>query len=189
MDGYRVFTWDTEQFPDPPGMLERLADNGFRVITIIDPGVKFDPGLLGLRSGRGAGRAVPDRGRRHLPRPGLAGQHRVPGLRHRGGADLVGGAERGPRAVRAGRDLERHERTRDRQHRRHADAVRPRPALPRALPQPVRAADGHGHDGRPAARRCRSGAPSCCPAPASPASSATPRTGWATTSRAGTTCG
>ncbi len=44
MDGYRVFTWDAEAFPDPPGMLARLTDQGFRVITIIDPGVKFDPG-------------------------------------------------------------------------------------------------------------------------------------------------
>ncbi|WP_182113196.1 MULTISPECIES: TIM-barrel domain-containing protein [unclassified Actinotalea] len=44
MDGYRVFTWDRERFPDPPGMLARLRDDGFRVITIIDPGVKHDPG-------------------------------------------------------------------------------------------------------------------------------------------------
>ena len=44
MDGYRVFTWDTEAFPDHPAMLGRLADKGFRVITIIDPGVKRDPG-------------------------------------------------------------------------------------------------------------------------------------------------
>ncbi|MBM7800005.1 alpha-glucosidase [Microlunatus panaciterrae] len=44
MDGYRVFTWNTEAFPDPPGMLQRLAQQGFRVITIIDPGVKYDPG-------------------------------------------------------------------------------------------------------------------------------------------------
>jgi alpha-glucosidase len=44
MDGYRVFTWDRERFPDPAGMLKRLSDNGFQVITIIDPGVKFDPG-------------------------------------------------------------------------------------------------------------------------------------------------
>ena len=44
MDGYRVFTWNRDRFPDPPGMLARLADQGFRVITIIDPGVKFDPG-------------------------------------------------------------------------------------------------------------------------------------------------
>ncbi|MBX9243301.1 DUF4968 domain-containing protein [Actinotalea ferrariae] len=44
MDGYRVFTWDRERFPDPPGMLARLRDDGYRVITIIDPGVKHDPG-------------------------------------------------------------------------------------------------------------------------------------------------
>src|SRR3954453_5660200 len=44
MDGYRVFTWDAEQFPDPPGMLERLRAQGLRVITIVDPGVKYEPG-------------------------------------------------------------------------------------------------------------------------------------------------
>jgi len=44
MDGYRVFTWNKERFPDAPGMLARLSDDGYRVITIIDPGVKFDPG-------------------------------------------------------------------------------------------------------------------------------------------------
>ena len=44
MDGYRVFTWDRELFPDPPGMLDRLSDSGFKVITIIDPGVKHEPG-------------------------------------------------------------------------------------------------------------------------------------------------
>ncbi|HZB77488.1 MAG TPA: glycoside hydrolase family 31 protein [Solirubrobacteraceae bacterium] len=44
MDGYRVFTWDTEAFPDAAGMLERLAADGYRVITIIDPGVKAEPG-------------------------------------------------------------------------------------------------------------------------------------------------
>jgi alpha-glucosidase len=44
MDGYRVFTWDTEAFPDVGGMLARLHDLGFRVITIVDPGVKYDPG-------------------------------------------------------------------------------------------------------------------------------------------------
>jgi alpha-glucosidase len=44
MDGYRVFTWNNDRFPDPPDMLKRLDTQGFRVITIIDPGVKFDPG-------------------------------------------------------------------------------------------------------------------------------------------------
>src|SRR4051794_23730457 len=44
MDGYRVFTWDPEKFPDPAGMLARLRAQGLRVITIIDPGVKHEPG-------------------------------------------------------------------------------------------------------------------------------------------------
>jgi alpha-glucosidase len=44
MDGYRVFTWDTDLFPDPQGMLRRLGEQGFRVVTIIDPGVKYEPG-------------------------------------------------------------------------------------------------------------------------------------------------
>jgi alpha-glucosidase len=44
MDGYRVFTWNTDSFPDVAGMLTRLAERRFRVITIIDPGVKHDPG-------------------------------------------------------------------------------------------------------------------------------------------------
>ncbi len=44
MDGYRVFTWDRTAFPDPAAMLARLADQGFRVITIVDPGVKYEPG-------------------------------------------------------------------------------------------------------------------------------------------------
>jgi alpha-glucosidase len=44
MDGYRVFTWDEEAFPDVPGMLARLEDDGFRVVTIVDPGVKHEPG-------------------------------------------------------------------------------------------------------------------------------------------------
>ena len=44
MDGYRVFTWDRELFPDPTAMLDRLRDQGYRVVTIVDPGVKRDPG-------------------------------------------------------------------------------------------------------------------------------------------------
>ncbi len=44
MRGYRVFTWDEELFPDVPGMLGRLAEQGFRTITIVDPGVKHEPG-------------------------------------------------------------------------------------------------------------------------------------------------
>ena len=51
MDGYRVFTWNAERFPDPSAMLGTLAEQGFRVITIIDPGVKFDPGYAVFDAG------------------------------------------------------------------------------------------------------------------------------------------
>jgi alpha-glucosidase len=42
MDGYRVFTWDRERFPDPAGLIAELAAEGFKVVTIVDPGVKVD---------------------------------------------------------------------------------------------------------------------------------------------------
>jgi alpha-glucosidase len=45
MDGYRVFTWDSRRFPDPAAMIERLAESGIRVVTIVDPGVKAERGF------------------------------------------------------------------------------------------------------------------------------------------------
>jgi alpha-glucosidase len=44
MDGYRVFTWDEERFPDPAGLSARLTELGCRLVTIVDPGVKREPG-------------------------------------------------------------------------------------------------------------------------------------------------
>src|SRR6266480_2405202 len=43
MDGYRVFTWNPQGFPEPQALLEGLRGDGFRIVTIIDPGVKSDP--------------------------------------------------------------------------------------------------------------------------------------------------
>lgn len=42
MDDYRVFTWDKEKFKDPKEFTNKLKDMGFKVVTIIDPGVKVD---------------------------------------------------------------------------------------------------------------------------------------------------
>jgi len=42
MDDYRVFTWNPERFPQPKAMLAELEKDGFRIVTIIDPGVKAD---------------------------------------------------------------------------------------------------------------------------------------------------
>ncbi|NHC34166.1 glycoside hydrolase family 31 protein [Scytonema millei] len=43
MRGYRVFTWSPQRFPHPEKLLRELAEDGFKTITIIDPGVKYEP--------------------------------------------------------------------------------------------------------------------------------------------------
>lgn len=42
MDGYRCFTWNKENFPDPKKMVNDLAAKGFKIAVIIDPGIKQD---------------------------------------------------------------------------------------------------------------------------------------------------
>ena len=42
MDGFRCFTWDKEKFPDPKRMVKELAEDGFKTVVIIDPGIKID---------------------------------------------------------------------------------------------------------------------------------------------------
>jgi alpha-glucosidase len=42
MEGFRCFTWNKENFPDPKGMVARLKDMGFKTVAIIDPGIKID---------------------------------------------------------------------------------------------------------------------------------------------------
>ncbi len=42
MDGFRCFTWNTNYFPDPKRMVAELADDGFKTVVIIDPGIKID---------------------------------------------------------------------------------------------------------------------------------------------------
>jgi alpha-glucosidase len=42
MNKYRVFTWNSNRFPDPEKMLKELREKGFKVVTIVDPGVKKD---------------------------------------------------------------------------------------------------------------------------------------------------
>lgn len=46
MDGFRCFTWDHSRFPDPASMISELEKQGFKIITIIDPGIKIDPGYF-----------------------------------------------------------------------------------------------------------------------------------------------
>jgi alpha-glucosidase len=43
MRGYRVFTWSPKRFPNPEQLLSDLKRDGFKTVTIIDPGVKYEP--------------------------------------------------------------------------------------------------------------------------------------------------
>jgi alpha-glucosidase len=51
MDGFRVFTFDPNQFPDPRSTNEYLHAMGFKSVWMIDPGVKYDPGYFVYDSG------------------------------------------------------------------------------------------------------------------------------------------
>ncbi|KEO81598.1 glycoside hydrolase family 31 protein [Tumebacillus flagellatus] len=51
MDEYRVFTWHPTRFPQPKKLLSDLRADGFRVVPIVDPGVKKDAKYIVYREG------------------------------------------------------------------------------------------------------------------------------------------
>jgi alpha-glucosidase len=53
MEGYRIFTWSKKNFPDPKKMISDLTRDGFKIATIIDPGIKVDSTYSAFLSGRG----------------------------------------------------------------------------------------------------------------------------------------
>lgn len=52
MNGYRVFTYDKKHFPNPKADMEKVQRRGFKVVPIIDPGVKKEKGYAVYESGR-----------------------------------------------------------------------------------------------------------------------------------------
>jgi alpha-glucosidase len=44
MERYKVFTWNEKAFQHPKKMIEDLSKEGFKIVTIIDPGVKVEEG-------------------------------------------------------------------------------------------------------------------------------------------------
>ncbi|WP_437682516.1 glycoside hydrolase family 31 protein [Sorangium sp. So ce131] len=44
MDAYKAWTWDRSRFPDPARLARELAAEGVKLVTIVDPGIKADPG-------------------------------------------------------------------------------------------------------------------------------------------------
>ncbi|MCX2183940.1 glycoside hydrolase family 31 protein [Streptomyces sp. SKN60] len=59
-DGHRVFTVDRERFPDLPGLADELRERGVRLVSIVDPAVKAEPGEPVYEAGRAAGAFVRD---------------------------------------------------------------------------------------------------------------------------------
>ncbi|WP_327292564.1 glycoside hydrolase family 31 protein [Streptomyces sp. NBC_01198] len=59
-DGHRVFTVDPARFPDLPGLSRELAGHGVRLVSIVDPAVKAEPGLAVYDGGQAAGAFVRD---------------------------------------------------------------------------------------------------------------------------------
>ncbi|MEV6327562.1 glycoside hydrolase family 31 protein [Streptomyces sp. NPDC051909] len=58
--GHRVFTVDQERFPDLPGLADELRERGVRLVSIVDPAVKAEPGEPVYEAGRAAGAFVRD---------------------------------------------------------------------------------------------------------------------------------
>ncbi|MEA2700723.1 MAG: alpha-glucosidase, partial [Myxococcales bacterium] len=52
MDGFRIFTWDQKKFPDVPEMITTMKGDKFRLVTIIDPGVKAEAGYAVFDEGK-----------------------------------------------------------------------------------------------------------------------------------------
>jgi alpha-glucosidase len=44
MEGYKVWTWDRTRYPDPAGLAREAAALGVRLVPIVDPAVKAEPG-------------------------------------------------------------------------------------------------------------------------------------------------
>lgn len=44
MDRRRQFTWDLKKFPDPRGFVKTLHERGVKVVAILDPYIKAEPG-------------------------------------------------------------------------------------------------------------------------------------------------
>jgi alpha-glucosidase len=55
MDGFRIFTWDKEKFPNPQQLNEDLAKIGFRSIVIVNPAVKRDTQFSVYQEGKANG--------------------------------------------------------------------------------------------------------------------------------------
>ncbi len=55
MNGYKVFTFHPERFPEPEQLTSRLREMGFHTAVIVDPGIKVEEGYPYYREGKEQG--------------------------------------------------------------------------------------------------------------------------------------
>ena len=72
LEGYNPFTWDRERFPDPGRMIRDLRAQGFRVVPIVDPHPKAQPGWSVYDSGLAGDEFVKNPDGTVYKAPGLA---------------------------------------------------------------------------------------------------------------------
>jgi alpha-glucosidase len=51
MDNYKVFTFSPENYPNPAETIAELKKMGFKLVVIIDPGLKVEPGYFAYEEG------------------------------------------------------------------------------------------------------------------------------------------
>lgn len=51
MDNYKIFTFSPENYPKPAETIAELKKMGFRVVVIVDPGLKVEPGYFAYDEG------------------------------------------------------------------------------------------------------------------------------------------
>lgn len=55
MESYKVFTFDGKNFPDPKSLITELKKKGFKVVVIMDPGIKTENGYMPYEEGKNQG--------------------------------------------------------------------------------------------------------------------------------------
>jgi len=55
MEGYKVFTFDGENFPDPAALIKAVKAKGFKIVVILDPGIKVQEDYLPYLEGKAKG--------------------------------------------------------------------------------------------------------------------------------------
>jgi alpha-glucosidase len=55
MDEFKIFTWNKETFPDPKRLIDKLKAMDFRLVIIVDPGIKIERGYKQYDEGMAKG--------------------------------------------------------------------------------------------------------------------------------------